>query len=171
MAAPKKPAAKAKAPEKPKAKKGSRLGFFTVLLVLGFATPFMMPTVILVVAALFPTYIALATDNDPQKSGAVSVGAMNFAGTVPFIIDLWEKGQTMSNAFGILGNADAWLVILGAAAIGQMIVYTIPQAIATMTLAHAELRVKTLSKNLDMLKESWGADVATTKPIDKIGEI
>ncbi len=143
---------------------------FSALIVIGLAVPFMMPTVFLVLVGLIPTYVAFATDNDPQKSGAVSVGAMNFAGVLPFIIDLWSKGQTMGNAIQIMGIANNWLIILGASAIGQMIVYAIPQALATLTLTQAESRAKSLRKNLDMLKEAWGPEVATTKPIDKILE-
>ena len=122
----------------------------------------------MLLAGLIPTYVAFATDSDPQKSGAVSVGAMNFAGLVPFIIDLWSKGQTMPNTVHILTTPDSWMIILGAAAIGQLIVYAIPQALATLTLSQAELRVKNMRKNLELLKESWGPEVATTKPIDKI---
>jgi hypothetical protein len=154
--------------EKPHKKGGGKFATLLVLTVMAFATPFMMPTLVLFLAGLIPTYVAFATDSDPQKSGAVSVGVMNFAGLVPFIIDLWTKGQTMPNAFQILGNANSWLIILGAAAIGQMIVYAIPQAIATLTLTQAETRVKLLHKNLETLKEFWGPDVATTKPIDKL---
>jgi hypothetical protein len=153
-----------------KKKSGGKLGMFSALIVIGLAVPFMMPTVFLVLVGLIPTYVAFATDNDPQKSGAVSVGAMNFAGVLPFIIDLWSKGQTMGNAIQIMGIANNWLIILGASAIGQMIVYAIPQALATLTLTQAESRAKSLRKNLDMLKEAWGPEVATTKPIDKILE-
>jgi len=153
-----------------KKKSGGKLGMFTGLIIMGLAVPFMMPTVFLVLLGLIPTYVAFATDNDPQKSGAVSVGAMNFAGILPFIIELWSKGQTMGNAIQIVGKANNWLIILGASAIGQMIVYAIPQALATLTLTQAESRAKSLRKNLDTLKESWGPEVATTKPIDKILE-
>ena len=160
--------AEAKKPDGKKGKKSGKMGMVTMIVVLCFAMPFMMPTVLLLLAGLVPTYVALITDNDPEKSGAVSVGAMNFAGIVPFIIDLWSKGQTMSNALHILGDPNSWLVILGASAVGQLIVYTIPQALATLTLAQAESRVKAMRKNLELLKEGWGPEVATTKPIDTI---
>ena len=149
-------------------KSGGKLKLILLMAFACIAAPFMMPTVLLVLAGFIPTYIAFMTDDDPQKSGATSVCAMNCAGLTPFIIDLWEKGQTMPNAIHVLGEANSWLVILGASAIGQLIVYTIPPAIASLTLTHAETRVKNLSKNLDMLKESWGPEVATTKSIDKI---
>lgn len=159
--------AKKKADAKPP-KKAGKAGGFLIAFALCAAMPFVMPSVVLVLIAMIPTYVAFFTDNDPQKSGAVSVGVMNFAGIIPFLIDLWKKGQTLANAFQVIGSANSWLIILGAAAIGQMIVYAIPQAIATLTLTQAESRLKALRKNLDMLKEFWGPEVATTKPLDKI---
>jgi len=157
-------------PAKPEKKKsgGGKLQKLTFMVIFAIVIPFIFPTFILVLAGFIPTYVALMTDNDPEKSGATSVGAMNAAGVTPFIIDLWEKGQTLPNALQILTSTNAWLVILGAAAIGQLIVYAIPQAIATLTVAQSELRVKGLRKNLDTLKESWGPEVATTKPVDSI---
>jgi hypothetical protein len=74
----------------------------------------------------------------------------------------------MPNAFAILGQATTWLVMLGAAGIGQLILFAVPQAMATLTLARAESRVKLLRKNLETLKESWGPEVATSKPLDQI---
>lgn len=161
--------ADAKAAAKPK-KKAGKLTITLMMLAFGIATPFMLPTVILLLAGLIPTYIAFATDDDPNKSGAISVCAMNLAGLTPFVIDLWAKGQTLAYTFHILGNMNDWLVILGAAAVGQLIVYALPQAIATLTLTHAESRIKHLKKNLDTLKDAWGPDVATAKPIDKISQ-
>jgi len=163
--------ANAKQKSAAKGKKSSgKLVAFVVFFGLGLATMFMLPTLILVLLGFIPTYVAFGTDTDQQKSGAVSVGAMNFAGLVPFIIDLIQRGQSMPNVFHILANPDSWLIILGASAIGQMIVYAIPQAIATLTLSQAEQRAKILRTNLDTLKEHWGPDVATTKSIDQINQ-
>jgi hypothetical protein len=160
----------AAAPDKKPKKKSGKLALLGSLVVIGLATTVMMPTMVLLLVGLVPTYVAFATDSDPQKSGAVSVGAMNFAGVVPFVIDLWNKGQTMGNVFHILGDSNSWLIILGAAGIGQLIVYAIPQALATLTLTSAEARVKHLRKSLDILKESWGTDVSTNKPLDKLNQ-
>ena len=74
----------------------------------------------------------------------------------------------MGSVFQILSEPSTWLIILGSAAIGQIIVSVVPQAMATMTLAHSELRIKTLKQNLELLKNSWGPDVGTTKSIDQL---
>jgi hypothetical protein len=153
-----------------KPRKSGKLRTMTFILGLLFAAPLIMPTITLVLLGLIPTYVAFMTDSDRQKSGAISVGAMNIAGLTPFVIDLWTKGQTMPNAFAILGDSHSMLIILGASFVGQMIVYAIPQAIASLTLTHAETRVKSLRKNLDLLKESWGPDVASSKPLDQVNQ-
>jgi len=155
--------------EKPK-KKGGKAGFILVLILFGLSAPFMMPTWTLVLIGMLPTFVALITDYDPQKSSTGAVGSMNFAGLTPFILDLWMKGQTMENAMHILRQSSSWLIILGAAAVGQMIVFAVPQAMTSLTFAHAESRLKILKKNLEQLQASWGPEVATTKPLDKIGK-
>jgi len=144
-------------------KKGGKLKFMFIMIFAGIAMPFMLPTILLLVAGLVPTYVAFITDKDSEKTGATSVFAMNLAGIVPFIIDLWGKGQTTANALHILSDANNWLVILGAAAIGQLVIFAIPQAIAALSSGLAETRIKTLRKNLELLKESWGPDVASVR--------
>jgi hypothetical protein len=161
------PPSKAK-DKKTKKKSGGKLKTILFLIVFGAATPIVLPTVILLIAGLIPTYVALGTDSDEGKSGAICVGALNIAGITPFLIDLWIKGQTIENVFAILSSPNNWLVILGAAGIGQLIAYAVPQAIATLTLTHSESRIKSLKQNLEMLKESWGPEVATVKVVDSV---
>ena len=149
-------------------KRGGTIGFFFFMIVFGASVPFILPTLTLVLIGMTPTIVALVTDNDRHKSAATSVGAMNAAGITPFIIDLWTKGQTMGNVFQIFRDPTNWLIMLGAAGIGQLIVFAVPQAVALLTFARAEMRLKILQRNIESLKDSWGPDVGTTKPIDKI---
>ncbi len=152
----------------PPKKKGGKIGFFLIVILFAMAAPFIMPTLTLVLVGIMPTFIWLIIDTDPQKSSTASIGAMNCAGLTPFIIDLWVKGQTMENAVHILREPNNWLVILGSAGIGQLIVFAVPPMMASLTLNQAEARLKILRHNLEQLKSSWGPDVATTKPLDKI---
>ena len=105
-----------------------------------------------------------------KGSSVAAIGAMNAAGIVPFVIDLWQKGQTVENALQILRAPQTWLVMFGAAAVGQLILFAVPQAIASLTLARAESRVQLLKGNLETIKTIWGPDVATTKSLEKIAK-
>jgi len=149
-------------------KRGGKGRIVLIMIVIGAAMPFMMPTVTLVLLGMLPTIVVLLTDQDHDRSSTAAVGMMNFAGVTPFVIDLWVKGQTMENTFHMLGDSSTWLIMLGAAGIGQLIVFAIPQAMASLALARAESRLTILKDNLEQLRAAWGPDVATTKPVDKI---
>lgn len=153
----------------PSKKKGGKIGFIFTLILFALCAPFMMPTLTLILVGMMPSFVALLTDTDPQKSSTSAIGAMNIAGLTPFMIDLWVKGQTMDHAILILRDPQNWLVILGSAAVGKLIIFAVPQAMTILTLTRAESRLKILKGNLEQLKGSWGPDVATTKPVDKIG--
>ena len=155
--------------EGPPKKRGRRIGFILFMIVFVLSFWFIFPTLTLILIGMVPTIVALLTDNDQQKSSTAAVGFMNAAGITPFVIDLWTKGQTMENVFQIITDPSNWLVILGAAAIGKLIVFAVPQAVASLSLTRSEVRLRGLRKNLESLKESWGADVATAKSIDRIG--
>ena len=141
------------------------------MVLLFVASPFILPTIVLVLIGLLPTLAELFIDNDPDRSSTAAVGAMNFAGLTPFLLDLWLKGQTMDNAFHMLTSSSFWMFGLGAAGIGKLIVFAIPQAITLLTCARYESRLKTLRHNLETLRETWGPEVGTVKPIDKIARM
>ena len=82
--------------------------------------------------------VAFFIDPDQDKSSTAAVGAMNCAGVAPFVIDLWLKGQTIDNVFRILSESTNWLVMLGAAGIGQLIVFAVPPAMAPLTFARTK---------------------------------
>ena len=170
MADKEKDANKAKPDAAAKPKRGGKLGLFTTLTVFVFASPFIMPTLLLLFLGMLPTMVAMITDSDRQKSSAIAIGSLNFAGITPFIIDLWMKGQTMANVFRILTEPSSWLVMLGAAGVGQLVVFAIPPVLASFTTVRYEARLKVLKENMESLKSTWGPEVATTKPVNKIGQ-
>lgn len=139
-------------------------------LLVGASLFFIFPTFVLMAIGLIPTLVAIFTDTDDEKHSATAVGAMNVAGLMPFVVELWTGGQTLGHAFDILKNANNWLVILGSAALGQMLLFVVPHITASMTSAQVETRLKTLKANLEELKSIWGPEVGATKPSDPQNE-
>jgi len=153
----------------PKGKKGKKKGGFKIVpfILLLIILPFIMPT-LLILAGMIPTLVAIVTDEDAEKSRAVTVGAMNFAGVVPFLLELWQKGQTMDAAFNIILQANNWLIMLGAAAVGQMILFVVPPMIVSLTINQTSARYEKINQSIEQLKEIWGPDVATLNSIDSV---
>lgn len=157
-------AKKAAAPEK---KGGGKVWIILVMTAFGASVWFILPSLLLLVG-MIPTMVELFFGNDRKGSSVLAIGAMNAAGIMPFLIELWQKGQTMENVVAILSQSTTWLVMFGAAAVGWLILFAVPQAIASLALARAETRIQLLKENLGRLKITWGSEVATTKPLEKI---
>ncbi|MDD3181865.1 MAG: hypothetical protein PHD48_03560 [Alphaproteobacteria bacterium] len=150
--------------EKAKQKSG---GGKTILLmaIFGCLIPFGVPT-LLICLGLIPTVVALFTDADSHRSKLATIGYMNLAGVLPFLLELWQKGQSMEVATAIIRNPMSWAIMLGAAGIGHLILYAIPPMIASIIVINQEARLKVLRQGLQELEKIWGSDVGTMAPLD-----
>lgn len=156
---------KKKAAKAPKKGGNGKVIFFMVII--ASLIPFGVPTLLLCIG-LTPTLIALVTDTDEKKSGLATIGYMNFAGVLPFLVELWMNGHSMELAVRIIQTPSTWVVMLGAAGIGHLILYAIPPAIATMVITKKANRLVKLREAVKQLETIWGPDVATNIPVDAL---
>ncbi len=152
---------------KPSTKKkgGGKLIFF--MIILGCLVPFGVPTLIVCVG-LLPTLVALFTDTDQNRSGLATIGYLNLAGVLPFLIELWQNGQTMEAALRIVRDPFSWVVMFGAAGVGHLMLYTIPPIVTSMVLMKQESRLRTLREGVQQLEAIWGPDVANVLPLESV---
>jgi hypothetical protein len=159
---------KAKGGKGKEGKKGKGGGKFVLVMILaGALLPFGLPTV-LVCLGLLPTLVALLTDTDEHRSTTATIGFLNIAGVFPFLLDLWLRGQTMEAALAIVKQPTNWLIMLGSAAAGQLLLYAIPPAMAMLTITQYETRVKSLKEAQEELKKIWGPDVMNVTGLDEV---
>jgi hypothetical protein len=129
--------------------------FFAVLLVVA------LPTALMLTLALLPAGVAMVTDRSPARSGVISIGAMNLAGTWPFLLKLWTSGHTVVNAMKIILDPMAWLVIYAAAGVGWLLYVSFPALVAACMAIFAGRRLSQLRVRQKQLVEEWGPEVAT----------
>ena len=147
-------------------RKGGGKTIFLMILV-GCFVPFGLPTLI-VATGLIPTLVALFTDTDERHSGLATVGYLNLAGVLPFLIELWQKGQTMETAVAIMRTPSTWVIMLGAAGLGHLIMYIVPPIVGSVILLNQESRLRTLREGISQLESIWGPDVATDDPLSEV---
>ncbi|MGB4101836.1 MAG: hypothetical protein WBK91_08035 [Alphaproteobacteria bacterium] len=128
------------------------------------------PTACLLIPAMLPTLVSLITDRDKEKALALTVGATNFAGILPFILQLWQMGQNLDNAMKLMRDPMTWFVALLGAGVGYVIYMVVPGFVATVMAGTAGGRVARMQHNMEELKRIWGPDVATTKQFDEYGK-
>jgi len=149
-----------------KQKKGG-FRFILAMIIVGAMLPLGAPT-LLVCLGLLPALVALLTDTDPRKSSAITIGFLNMAGVAPFVAELWLSGHTMEAALAIVRQPVNWLVMFGAAALGQALLYMIPPLVNSITVSRMEARLRVLKEGQEQLKSVWGPEVATSVPIEAI---
>jgi hypothetical protein len=142
-----------------KRRKGSSNGIVTVLLILFPAGLIFLPSTILLALGMIPTAVAYVVDRDPDKTAPMTVGGLNFAGVVTFLISLWQAGHTMAALSKVLTDPFAWLVMYGAAGLGWSIYYGVPPAVVGWVVLRAEARIAQRIEEQRELVALWGTEV------------
>ncbi|WP_044560553.1 hypothetical protein [Azospirillum sp. B4] len=135
---------------------GGLLAAAVLLLPLG---ALVMPTSVLTVIGMVPTIVAWIVDRDPDKPAAVTVGALNICGVMPFCIQLWQHGHTMDYASSLLVQPVTWLVMYSAAGVGWLLYFGIPPLVAGWSVARDQARIRELDEERQALVEEWGVEV------------
>ena len=132
----------------------------------------LLPTTLVFVALMAPTWVAYVTDRSPEKHLAVTVGLMNFSGTLPAIIDLWSRGQSHDAAMIMLADVFVWGVAYGAAMGGWMLFAIMPSIVGSYFKMSTESRIKNLAGQQKALIVEWGHIVASGKEMISVdGEV
>lgn len=120
-----------------------------------------LPTTLLFFFGLMPTFAALVMDPTPDKIKTLSVGAMNIAGIVPFLLKLWTSGeaQSIDTSFRLIAQPETLITMYGAAAVGYVIFYSVSGLVATLLLQQGRARLEDVKKRMLELERKWGSEV------------
>jgi hypothetical protein len=133
---------------------------FAVFMIFVTALVF-LPTTIVIAICMAPTLVAAIVDNHARKTAWLTVGAMNFAGTVPGVFNLWDMGHTVPAAFQLVAQPLIIMFSFGGAAVGWMIYYNLTPIVAMIILRKNEVRLKDIEKRQKELVKQWGGEVAS----------
>jgi len=135
----------------------TRAIFFLILGVIGLFT---LPTILVMGIGMLPTLGALITDRRKEKYATLCVGAMNFTGVLPFMIQLWTEDHSYEHAFQVIAQPVTWLAMYGAAALGWAIYFVAPGIVGMFIGMRTEQRIQRLRRRQRDLVEEWGPGVA-----------
>ena len=131
-----------------------------IILILVGLLVFTLPTVLVLITGMVPSFIAYATDRRREKYKTLSVGCMNLLGVLPLLTMLWTKDHSFDMAFSLFVDPFNWLIVLGSAATGWTIFLIAPSVVAMFLSARIELSVDRLKRRQNKLIEEWGDDVS-----------
>lgn len=130
-----------------------------------------MASSLIIFAGMMPTIAANLLDKTRQKSRAICVGMMNFAGCVPFLLELWmsPSPNSIDTATAIITQPKTIVVIYVLAAAGYALESAITGMVATIMQQRAQARLKEIDKQLNELTDRWNNYVDGSVPLDDYG--
>jgi hypothetical protein len=162
-------AQKKQAPRKKKKKGGAGGKVQIVLIFFILLSAVFLPTAFVMFIGLLPMVVAFFVDRSPKKSKAITVGAMNLAGCMPFLLELWTTDHTLDRAFSIILNPMAIIVIYSAAVVGYLIDWALSIMVASFLYDRGVSRKAAIEKRQQELIERWGREVTGSLPLDEQG--
>lgn len=128
-----------------------------------------MPTTILLIFGMLPTIAAAVADKSRTGAKSLSIGAMNLAGCMPFLIELWSKGNTSDLSVQIVTDPRTLIVIWLSAGVGYLINWSMAGIVTTMMVQRSGARLKDIKRRQTALAERWGREVTGEVPLDPEG--
>lgn len=120
----------------------------------------MWPTTAIYMAiASLPTLAMALVDDDPERRGTLCVGALNFAGSLPFA--LLSIGGSLKTAPLMWGSAYIYAYL--GAVIGVVLYFGIPFLLRRIVRVEEEREQRRLSERQEALVEEWGGNVSSVK--------
>lgn len=107
-------------------------------------------------AAMLPTIIALFFDRNAHKCASATICTFNLIGAMPYLMKLWDSNYIDDAAKSIIANVDTWMIIYGAAFIGQLLYMSIPLLIIRLHIAKSKVQANALEKRCKQISEEWG---------------
>ena len=100
-------------------------------------------------------------DRHPAKYTTRTIGYLNFAGCLPYALDIWRGGGVwdFDTVFEILTDPLSLLVMYAAAATGWVVFYATPPVVAAYLAVTSEIKVKSFAARQEELIEDWGRNV------------
>lgn len=141
--------------------------FQKLLLVLGIGllAYHALPAVIVILIGLLPTLTILLTD--PKNTLKLTiVGCFNLAGVFFCLMNIIHQFD-LNQAFYILGNIFNLIIMLGAAALGVIIYYELPNLFLSVSRVNTVKRLTIINNKLQKLSDDWGTDAPEPLPEEK----
>lgn len=119
----------------------------------------LLPSTLVVLPAMIPTVVARIVDPTPGKHLTITVGSLNFAGSLWFLHELWSANQSFHAIVPTLGDMFGWLCALLGAGCGWVIYWTMPAVTRNIAATKSSLRLSRVRKHQEDLIEQWGEAV------------
>ena len=116
-------------------------------------------SIVLLLIGMAPTGVAMIFDRSPSRNQTRTVGYLNFAGCLPWVIDYWLVGGDFARIFEIFVDPMALFVMYSSAALGWLLFFAIRPIVGSYLAVSAEMKEKQIARVQRKMEEEWGPEV------------
>lgn len=129
-----------------------------ILLLLGLIVLVLtaLPAIVILIIGLLPTITVILIDSK-NTSKLTMVGCFNLAGVFICLMNIFSQ-FSVNHAITILGNVFNIIIMLGAAALGMILYYELPNLFLLISKASAQRRLHSIDSKLEKIAEDWGRE-------------
>ena len=128
-----------------------------------------LPTTVIVAVGMLPTLVAVFIDRTSEKTRGLTVGAMNLAGCMPFVLQVWTGRNSIDQAASIIADPRTVVVMYCAAGVGYLLDWAISGLVASIMVQAGTARAAGIKRRQAELIERWGKEVTGEIPTDRLG--
>lgn len=124
-------------------------------------------TIFLLTVGMVPTLVAFIVDRYPRKFVAKTVGYLNFAGCLPFLLRLWKGSGGIESVLDVLRDPFTLLTMYAAAASGWLIFFVMPPLVTAWLAVSHEVKLQSVKSRQNGLIEEWGREVRKAAGVEE----
>ncbi|MDP5110119.1 MAG: hypothetical protein NWP47_01870 [Rickettsiaceae bacterium] len=110
-------------------------------------------------AAMLPTVFAIFFDKNSHRCLSATICSFNLIGVMPYLIRMWESSSVDYVAKQILADVGTWMIIYGAAFIGQLLYASMPLLVVKLYSAKINIKIAKYEEKHKALYDQWGIDL------------
>lgn len=115
-----------------------------------------LPAIVIIIIGLLPTITVLLIDSK-NVNKLTMVGCFNLAGVFICLMNIFNQFN-LNHAITILGNVFNIIIMLGAAALGMILYYELPNLFLLISKAFAQRRLRNIDNKLEKIADEWGRE-------------
>ncbi|MBE6452470.1 MAG: hypothetical protein E7012_03155 [Alphaproteobacteria bacterium] len=132
--------------------------FMIAIITLAFIAP---QIAIILAIGLLPTFTVLLTDSK-KTDKLLIVGCFNMTGIFVCMMDIFKQ-YSLTHSVSILSNVFNIIIMLGAAALGMIIYYELPNLFVMISKASVHRRLRNIDDKIEKLTTEWGSEIIQDK--------
>lgn len=151
--------------------RGMKQIFLPLVFVAGGALA-LLPTTIVTIVGLVPSFVALTVDVTPNRYLFRTVAGFNTAALMPFLMQLWRGNNDVLSALTTVMDLYFWFMVYVMAGLGWVMFLGMPSVVASFRTFSAEHHITRLKAEQEELIEEWqdaltGVDPAASPASEK----